>query len=80
MVCGLFFRLRRKGGKGGRGSGSQGKGRKRKPEALIELRGAARRQQISRGVEEASRAEGEGDREWSFDFGEGAQYPHPVPY
>ena len=41
---------------------------------------AARRRQISRGVEEASRAEGEGNREWAFDFGGEAQYPHPVPY
>ena len=81
MVCGLFFRLRRKGrvgGGGGRGRGL-GVGVKRGFD-LVELRGAERSSQISRDLDAVCAEEGGWSNDWAFAHVAGAQNYNPVPY
>ena len=80
-MCGMVCRLRGRGSGKGRGKGKgrvQQGGGDRLPEP-IELRGAARREQFSRDVEQACAREGGWNREGRY--GEGLNpFPQPVPY
>ena len=79
LVCGLFFRLR-KGNRPRRGEGGGGgKGRKRRAEDLVELRGAARKAQISRDLDRVCREEGGWSNDWAFSQGMPYVSPNPVP-
>ena len=82
LVCGMYFRLRgeRKATRGRGQGGGGGKGRKRRLEDLVELKGEARREQISRDLSALSAAEREGEGGWDAGQGAPLMAPYPVPF
>jgi len=82
LVCGLFCRLRGKGRAcvAKHGMGGKNRGVKRDLDALVELRGAERRVQISRELDAVCVFDGGWSHDWAFGQGVVAPNYNPVPY